>query len=485
LFAEYDVLDSTPEAAFDDIVRFAASLCGCPISLISLVARDRQWFKAREGLAAEETPREISFCADAMLSDDVMVVVDAAQDPRFADNELVTGHPHIRFYAGAPLVSPEGVPLGSLCVIDSTPRDGLTELQLLGLRVLASQVVNLLEARRRLLAKERDDLILAENIEKFHILADTMPQMVWSTQPDGFHDYYNKRWYQFTGMPEGSTDGEAWNGMFHADDQDRAWERWRHSLATGEPYEIEYRLRHHSGEYRWTLGRALPIRDAAGRITRWFGTCTDIHDQKRTLEERELVAHELSHRIKNIFAVIAGLIALSARNRPEFKPLADELRTRVMALGRAHDFVRPHSEASRSDLGQASLHGMLQQLFEPYNGPEQRIAIAGKDTDIDDRAATPLALLFHELATNAAKYGALSAADGRVLLTIDTAGDDCVIEWRERGGPAIDAHPSTVGFGSRLMELSVATQLRGAIDRRWHEDGLETRIAIPLLSLHR
>nr|WP_255522394.1 PAS domain-containing protein [Paracoccus sp. NBH48] len=77
--------------------------------------------------------------------------------------------------------------------------------------------------------------------------------MIWSTRPDGFHDYYNHRWYEFTGVPEGSTDGEAWAGMFHPDDQDRTWARWRQSLETGQPYEIEYRLRHRSGEYRWVL----------------------------------------------------------------------------------------------------------------------------------------------------------------------------------------------------------------------------------------
>ena len=98
----------------------------------------------------------------------------------------------------------------------------------------------------------------------FQQLADAMPQMVWSTQPDGSHDYYNAQWYAFTGVPEGSTDGEGWNGMFHPDDQERAWARWRYSFGTGEAYEIEYRLRHHSGEYRWTLGRALPVRDEDG-----------------------------------------------------------------------------------------------------------------------------------------------------------------------------------------------------------------------------
>jgi PAS domain S-box-containing protein len=485
LFAEYGVLDTEPEAAFDDIVCFAGALCETPIALISLVERDRQWFKARSGLDALETSRELSFCKHAMLGSDIMVIPDATEDPRFADNALVTGEPHIRFYAGAPLTSPEGVPLGSLCVIDRVPRDALTPLQAQGLTVLAAQVMNLMEARRHLFAKERHDEVLAESVEKFRILADTMPQMVWSTLPDGYHDYYNKRWYAFTGMIEGSTDGEGWNGMFHPDDQDRAWERWRHSLESGEPYEIEYRLRHHSGEYRWTLGRALPMRDAAGRITRWFGTCTDIHDHKKTLEERELVAHELSHRIKNIFAVIAGLIALSARSHPEIKPLADDLRNRVMALGRAHDFVRPHSDASRSELGQASLHGMLAQLFAPYGGAEQRIEIVGEDTDIDDRAATPLALLFHELATNAAKYGALSTPEGHVRVEIARQDDQCLVHWRESGGPAIAENPEPSGFGSRLIALSVVTQLKGEIDKQWRVDGLDARITIPLESLHR
>ena len=108
---------------------------------------------------------------------------------------------------------------------------------------------------KRLLDQAEADLTSARNSLResdlrFRTLADAFPHMVWSTLPDGFHDYYNARWYEFTGMPEGSTDGEAWNGMFHPDDQEAAWSLWRHSLKTGKPYEIEYRLRHRSGEYR-------------------------------------------------------------------------------------------------------------------------------------------------------------------------------------------------------------------------------------------
>ena len=108
-------------------------------------------------------------------------------------------------------------------------------------------------------------------------------------RPDGYHDFYNQRWYDYTGVPEGSTDGDGWNAMFHPDDQERAWARWRHSLQTGEPYEIEYRLRHRSGDYRWTLGRALPVRDRSGEIVRWIGTCTDIDESKRTADQTEIL----------------------------------------------------------------------------------------------------------------------------------------------------------------------------------------------------
>ena len=327
---------------------------------------------------------------------------------------------------------------------------------------------------------------LAESELRFRTLADTMPQMVWSTLADGYHDYYNARWYEFTGMPVGSTDGEAWNGVFHPEDQPRAWEVWRHSLATGEPYQIEYRLRHHSGDYRWTLGLALPVRDANGTIVRWFGTCTDIHEARLAAEEREPVAQELSHRIKNIFAVLTGIISLSARNRPEIKPFADELRQRIYALGEAHNFVRPHSHISRPPEGQGSLRVLIERLLLPYeedNGA--RIEFVGDDAEIDDGAATPMALLIHELGTNAAKYGALSRDGGRVMLMGARDGERYHLSWKELGGPALGAGEGPAGFGSRLISLSVEGQLRGKLVRVWEADGLRVEIDLPVNALRR
>ncbi len=311
----------------------------------------------------------------------------------------------------------------------------------------------------------------------FDVLADTMPQMVWSARQDGSPDYYNARWYEFTGVPEGATDGDSWKNVLHPEDRDRAWAVWRQSLETGAPYEIEYRLRHHSGEHRWVLGRALPLLSAEGQLMRWFGTCTDIDDAKRLDEERSLVANELSHRIKNIFSVISGLIHLSTRSFPEAKAFAAALRDRVTALGRAHDYVRPHSALSRPNSEKTTLFAMLHDLLAPYQEGE-RIQIVGEDTAIDDRAATPLALVFHELATNAAKYGALQSLGGQVLIAAQWDGDVYAVKWTESGGPPTQP-PTQLSFGSNLARISVEGQMGGALDYDWRSTGLVVDLGLP------
>jgi GAF domain-containing protein len=145
---QYEVLDTVPEELFDDLTELAARICAAPIALISLVDEKRQWFKSRVGTTVNETSRDVSFCAYAITQNDLFIVPDALRDKRFAKNPLVTSDPKIRFYAGAPLITPDGHALGTLCVIDKVPRKLRLE-QKEALRILARHVVSQLELRRR------------------------------------------------------------------------------------------------------------------------------------------------------------------------------------------------------------------------------------------------------------------------------------------------------------------------------------------------
>jgi PAS domain S-box-containing protein len=169
-----------------------------------------------------------------------------------------------------------------------------------GVFVVAVEVTESVLARKK----------VEESEARFRQLADAMPQMVWSTLPDGYHDFYNQRWYDFTGLDYERTKAEGWSALLHPDDYARAWAVWRESLETGKIYEIEYRMRRHDGAYIWQLGRALPIRDERGTIVRWYGTCTDIDEQKKSeeaLRESEEKYRTLFESIDEGYCVIEML----------------------------------------------------------------------------------------------------------------------------------------------------------------------------------
>ena len=181
---EYHILDTEAEEAYDDITALAAYVCNVPIAMISLVDESRQWFKSKLGLNEQETPRDVAFCAHAILQTEPLIVRDALKDSRFADSALVTREPHIRFYAGFPLATPEGFALGTFCAIDRKPRQ-LSASQKTAMQALSRQVMALLELRR---VSSR----MAAALEKVKTLHGLLPICAWCKRIRDDHGYWSQ-----------------------------------------------------------------------------------------------------------------------------------------------------------------------------------------------------------------------------------------------------------------------------------------------------
>ncbi|MFL9839715.1 PAS domain-containing protein [Sphingomonas sp. ST-64] len=262
---------------------------------------------------------------------------------------------------------------------------------------------------------------LRDSEEKFRAIANSIDPMVWSTLPDGYHDYYNDRWYEFTGVPYGSTDGAGWNDMFHPDDQERAWAQWRHCLATGDPYHIEYRLRHHDGVYRWVLGRAQPVRGEDGAITRWFGTCTDIQD---IVDAREVLARSREELEQAVEDRTRQLMTAEERLRQAQKMEA----IGQLTGGIAHDFNNMLAVV----IGALDI---LERRISQGSTDLERYIVAAKDGATRAAALTQRLLGFarqQPLAPVPVDVNAL--VGGMIDLLIRTLGEDVTVETRLQSG---------------------------------------------------
>lgn len=295
----YHILDTLPEQAFDDLTALAAQICGTPIALISLVDAHRQWFKSKVGLEATETPRELAFCAHTINQlHEPLIVPNALEDERFATNPLVTSEPNIRFYAGAPLVTPSGYPLGTLCAIDSIPRQ-LSTQQIQALQILSRQVVAQLELRQSLFNLANTNEALRKSEQRYRSLYEDTPSMYFTISTEATILSVNSFGAEKLGYTVEELVGKPGLSVIHQDDQQFVLEQFTQYLQN--PVGVvtwESRKVCKDGSDLWVKENARVIKNADGQTVILFA-CEDITERKQAEVALQKLKDELELKVES------------------------------------------------------------------------------------------------------------------------------------------------------------------------------------------
>lgn len=294
---------------------------------------------------------------------------------------------------------------------------------------------------------------------------------LWSWNVDTDEFTLDEQGFTHWGLPQSdAVTFEDLSAHIHPADRDRVRAAFTATRAIVGSYEIDFRVM--VGEViRWISARGLG-NDSGLHRRLMFGVFLDVTGRKMAEEGHELLAGEMSHRVKNLLALASGLTRISARSTTTAAEMAQVLTDRLAALGRAHDLVRPLPGGQ----GSAALLGdLITILLAPYEDTgafSGRIRVAVPRMGVGDASATTLALIMHELATNSLKYGALSVDTGTLDVSGNTDGEDLTISWTERGGPAVEPPSGAEGYGSKLVMRTISGQLGGSITYDWSNEGV-------------
>lgn len=307
---------------------------------------------------------------------------------------------------------------------------------------------------------------------QFELLADSMPQLVWTVNAQGQVDYYNKRIAAFWPARDPDTGLFDWRKIVHPDDLARTMQEWEAAATSGHDYACDHRLKMRDGSYRWHLSRANSQQEVSDIDIRWVGTATDIEELKRSEHERQLLLQELNHRVKNTLALVQGIASLSFRSFDDHKTALSAFHARLAALARTHDLL------VRDDWQELSVSEVILSTVAALGVEVHRIDLAGDDFKLSGRNGVMVGMAIHELGTNAIKYGALSGPSGRVHIDYRKMQTEPVgfqIFWEEKGGPAVTP-PSRKGFGSRLIQQALASMIEGEALIEYKADGVRCSI---------
>jgi two-component sensor histidine kinase/PAS domain-containing protein len=530
---QYGILDTPREAEFDDVVRIAAHVCDAPIAVVNLIENHRQWFKAEVGLGIRETPRDVSICAHAILQPGLFVVPDTTKDPRFDCNPLVTGDPHLRFYAGALLETPEGLPLGTVCVLDYKPRE-LTEEQAFTLQALARQVMAHLELRRSAKEAELHAAEARRYADQLHALARASLRITAAETLDATIQEVADAAREIIGVHQSVvslTRGPDWRQAINAVSLSDKYDEYRGYTNTPDG----------SGIYAMVCESNRPVRLTQAELEahpRWRGfgaheaehpsmrgwlaaplvsqngknlgliqlsnktDGTDFGDgdeavivqlaqhaasaidhaateaKRREAEKRQrLLIRELHHRVRNTLTTVQAVLGTTARSTRTVEEFYRAFSGRIESLAKTHMLLT-------EDLWQvAEFRELMEAELRPYrNTGADRVILTGPDVELPSEIAVPLGMALHELTTNAARFGCLSVEEGSLEVRWDVVRqqDDVLhIVWVERGGPTVQV-PEQEGFGSKLIHRALTAQTKTKVAVDFQPNGLKVVMDVPL-----
>lgn len=471
--SELQQLDSGNDPDFDRLTRLAAGIFGTPISLVTLVDIDRQWFKSRVGTEIIETPVELSFCAHAIAEKDVsaMVVLDTSADERFSDNELVSGDEHIRFYASAP-ITVHGEKIGTLCVLDRAPRQAVSSQHLGELRDLSALASSLFELKdeARVRARTTAELIREEWRHALTLEAGRVGSYVWDI-PSGSvaANDIMRRIYGFDAVKPLVVD--EFFAAIHPDDVSVVQAAIDATFEDGVDYVAEFRVT--TGRWVSARGRVYQ-RDAEDKPLVMMGVNIDITEARQAAEHTRHLLRELNHRVKNTLAMTQSLARQTLKRSPDPQAFIDAFSGRLRTLTDAHALL---AERDWAGIGMVELVDSQVAPYAVQGG--DRLAVAGEDVQLPPDHALGLGIILHELASNAAHYGALSVDAGKLTVTWTVENGGVMLNWSESGGPPVSPSRES-GFGSRLIQRSLDKILGSRVELDFAPGGVQAQISFPL-----
>ena len=307
--------------------------------------------------------------------------------------------------------------------------------------------------------------------EHLRLAIDAARVALWSWHVDSNRFTMDERAFELWGLPwADEVSFEELSAHIHPADRDRVRAAFLATRSVAGPYEIDFRIML-GRDVRWVSARGQGA--DAGIVDRvMFGIFLDVTGRKQAEEGHELLAGEMSHRVKNLLSIATGLTHITSRSATTIEDMAKGLTERLTALGRAHDLVRPLPGSE----GKAALLGdLLSVLLAPYDDQGAfagRIRVAVPRMGVGERTAMTIAMIIHELATNSVKHGALSVNEGTLDVSGTSDEQDVILTWAETGGPTVRAAPEIQGFGSKMMSRSISQQLEGALSYDWKPTGV-------------